>query len=98
MGDKKQLQKASLEDLDNINPKDYDDTYSVKSLTEFTNDIIVNSVFDEISISLIEDCRYFDKESLLLNNLLNHTNINNMYNDYLLSEKIKWILKFKNLA
>lgn len=96
MGDKKQLQKASLEDLDNINPKDYDDTYLVKSLTEFTNDIIIKSVFDEISISLIEDCRYFDKESLLLNNLLNHTNITNMYNDYLLSEKIKWILKFKN--
>ncbi len=89
----KLLQKISFEEWLNIEPHDFDKNYEVKSLNDFTDDIIDTDVFDEVHMSFIADSKYYDTEwQELWDDLLIHENIKKMYQDYLQAEKIKWIL------
>ena len=88
---RKLLEKISFKDWIDVNPSNYDPNYECISYSEFSKNI----TFDFLYSFVTENSDYNSKKSedMVRNNLIKHNKLERYYNNYLYSEKIKWILE-----
>lgn len=95
---RKLLEKISFKDWIDVEPSDYDPNYNCISYSEFSKKLLNDDTFGNLYLSLkslsnYEDT-YFEKDrEKLWDDLIHHNNSKSFYNNYLYSEKIKWILE-----
>ncbi len=83
---RKLLEKISFKDWIDVEPSDYDPNYNCISYSEFSKKLLNDDTFGNLYLSLKSLSNYED-------DLIHHNNSKSFYNNYLYSEKIKWILE-----
>lgn len=90
---RKLLEKISFKDWIDVNPYNYDPNYNCTSYSEFSKKLINDDTFYDIYSFLESHSDYNKKKEKLWDDLINYNNSKSFYNNYLYSEKIKWILE-----